>query len=386
LHAGRRLRSRALSTSAQWLEADDALRADIAAFAAKRPRPVSLQEVLGDPDPRRLAKFIHSEVPVRYAERIRWIEEIPSWADIPELADVYARHVKTFREWRLVRRYPTLDSFTKVVLEAADQTLDVPHLVTAGVHRLHQERGGAFGSAFADRWLDNFLLNRISTEMLMAQYLALTRAHVPSSGWALGPVAGGTGIIDPHCNVAEVCQMVAYEVQEMCAMHTGRTPSVNVEMHSSEDDGVPRLSYIPMYIRYILCEILKNSCRATAEAVRSHKELERRPISIVVCADERQVAIRIADRGGGIPMEVGQQVWSYLYTTAAKGDRYGEKATPLAGFGVGLPLSRLYARYLGGSLDLVNLPGYGVRVHVSLPRIRRDQVEVVPDDDNDDQE
>ena len=30
------------------------------------------------------------------------------------------------------------------------------------------------------------------------------------------------------------------------------------------------------------------------------------------------------------------------------------------GYGIGLPLSRLHARYLGGSLDLVSLPGYGV--------------------------
>lgn len=345
---------------------------------------MSLQEVLGNPDPRDLAKFIHREVPVRYAERIRWIQEIPSWVDIPELVDVHNRHIRTFRAWRRVKRYPTLAAFTAVVREAADQTLDVPHLVSAGIHRLHTERGEDFGSPFADRWLDNFLLNRIGTEMLMAQYLALTATPMPKGNWQLGPVHGGTGVIDPHCNVGEVCQMVAYEVQEMCAVHTGRTPIVDVEVHSTagDDDGAPRLSYIPMYLRYILCEILKNSCRATADAVRNHRELQRRPISIVVCADERQVSIRIADRGGGIPMEVGQRVWSYLYTTAAKGEKYGERATPLAGFGVGLPLSRLYARYLGGSLDLVNLPGHGTSVHVFLPRIQRDQVEVVPDDDN----
>ena len=32
------------------------------------------------------------------------------------------------------------------------------------------------------------------------------------------------------------------------------------------------------------------------------------------------------------------------------------------GYGIGLPLSRLHAKYLGGALHLVSLPGYGVDV------------------------
>ena len=44
----------------------------------------------------------------------------------------------------------------------------------------------------------------------------------------------------------------------------------------------------------------------------------------------------------------------------------------------GLPLSRLYARYLGGALDLVSLPGYGTHAYVNLPRVQSQQVEVVP--------
>jgi len=366
------IRQLSQSRSGEWcMAADSALQADIAEFAAKRPRPVSLQEILSNLDLRGLAKFIHGEVPVRYAERIRWIEDIPDWAHISEFADVHDRHVQTFRDLRRTSRYPTLNRFTTAVQDAEERTRDVPHLVAAGAHRLHQERGEAFGSSWADRWLNKFLLNRIGSEMLMAQYVALA-------------ATGGAGIVEPSCDAGELCRIAAYEVQEMCAAHTGRTPVVEVEVRSATcgDGDVPRLSCVPRYLHYVLCEVLKNSCRATAAIARSARDLRARPISVIVCADERQVAIHIADQGGGIPTEVGQRVWSYLYTSAGEGVHFGERATSLSGFGVGLPLSRLYARYLGGSLELVNSPGYGATVHIVLPRLQCEQVEVVPDDDN----
>jgi hypothetical protein len=53
-------------------------------------------------------------------------------------------------------------------------------------------------------------------------------------------------------------------------------------------------------------------------------------------------------------------------------------ATALGGFGVGLPLSRLYASYLGGSINFVSLPGYGTHAYVFLPRLPEALVETVP--------
>lgn len=38
----------------------------------------------------------------------------------------------------------------------------------------------------------------------------------------------------------------------------------------------------------------------------------------------------------------------------------------MAGLGFGLPLSRLYARYFGGDLMIVNMPGYGVDAFLKL--------------------
>merc|ERR1719373_108633 len=50
-------------------------------------------------------------------------------------------------------------------------------------------------------------------------------------------------------------------------------------------------------------------------------------------------------------------------------------ADPLAGLGIkqrlgmGLPLTRLYTQYLGGSLDIMSIPGVGVDTFLQLRRI-----------------
>merc|ERR1712151_1442103 len=113
------------------------------------------------------------------------------------------------------------------------------------------------------------------------------------------------GIINPECDVAQVCRDVAEKVLEICEEETGRCPLIKVEMHNER--GVPTFSYIPGFLKFIMTEILKNSCKATVELVKTDKQLQKRPIQVIVCADEHYVAIRIVDRARGIPFEVGDR-------------------------------------------------------------------------------
>ncbi len=52
--------------------------------------------------------------------------------------------------------------------------------------------------------------------------------------------------------------------------------------------------------------------------------------------------------------------------------------TPLAGFGFGLPLSRLYARYLHGDLTLSGCEGHGTDAVVYLKTRPEDKLELLP--------
>lgn len=44
-------------------------------------------------------------------------------------------------------------------------------------------------------------------------------------------------------------------------------------MKEFHDKAVPRFSYIPGFLRFIMTEVLKNSCRATAEVAKSDREV-----------------------------------------------------------------------------------------------------------------
>lgn len=341
--------------------------AEVARFAAMKPNPMSLHSWLNElRDPRSMAQFLHQELPVRFAERIRWIEQIDEWDQIPELIDAHDIHMDAFFYMRQVK--PGDRKFKLAIQQILQKENNMVELLTKSMYALRDARGaGDEFDSFVNTFMDDFLLSRLGCNSLMSQYLA---THSRS-----------TGIVDPQCDAVQLCRKAATEVQLACKDFHGRQPVVQVEGYTASGEAdvpgsMPRFAYIPGILSFVMRELLKNSYRATLEVAKCEDELAKRPVDIIVCVSEKHVMIRLSDQAQGIPIDVGPRVWSYMYTTARG------PPNPLAGHGVGLPLSRLYAKYLGGSLDLVTLPGYGTDAYLSLPRVDTDLKEVVPDDDS----
>lgn len=97
------------------------------------------------------------------------------------------------------------------------------------------------------------------------------------------------------------------------------------------------------------------------------------PIIVVISKGEEDVTIKVADRGGGIPRSKMVNVWKFAHSTAGEDEftsDFGVDATTgtkIRGFG--LPLARIYARYLGGELTLKSMEGYGLDAYLHLPRL-----------------
>lgn len=114
------------------------------------------------------------------------------------------------------------------------------------------------------------------------------------------------------------------------------------------------------------------------KVVRGHEDLSIKAPTI--CIQKTSCFIlQISDRGGGVPRTIVERLFNYMYSTAPPPPRDGSQA-PLvsclvkkciylhlqAGYGYGLPLSRLYARYFLGDLFLVSMEGYGTDACVYL--------------------
>merc|ERR1712008_285185 len=103
-------------------------------------------------------------------------------------------------------------------------------------------------------------------------------------------------------------------------------------------------------------------------------------VQVTIVSGSYDVQVKISDRGGGMPRRVLDNMWRYGYsgftTTHNSGSTdglMGERSPSdlqlaLSGYGVGMPLSRLYARYLGGDIQVSQVRGHGTEVSIFFSR------------------
>jgi [3-methyl-2-oxobutanoate dehydrogenase (acetyl-transferring)] kinase len=187
------------------------------------------------------------------------------------------------------------------------------------------------------------------------------------------------GIINVSMRLKDVIDKWADFVTRLAQDKYGKAPRIKLSGHINAT-----FPYIQLPLDYILPELLKNAVRATIE---SHSELSDSslpPIQITIANNDVDFIVRISDRGGGIQHPLMSKIMQYNFSTAdlseelrLESDPFGnmlENANrttsgPMHGYGFGLPTSRAYAEYLGGSLQIQSLQGIGTDVYLRLRHI-----------------
>ncbi|ABN67597.2 predicted protein [Scheffersomyces stipitis CBS 6054] len=273
-----------------------------------------------------------------------------------------------------------------------------------GVQEWKAEHKTVFVNSQIQTFLDRFYMSRIGIRMLMGQHIALNMAQASPtkqriSSFLNGSNTGGNknksnyvGVICIDCNVGEIAEDAIETAKYICEEYYGLFEAPEIQLIAPQNDI--NFMYVPGHLIHMLFETLKNSLRATiefhmprlkAEMLAANPKLKEEDIDIndltfpsikvIISEGDEDIAVKISDEGGGIARSEVPLIWTYLYTTVSETPtldaEYNQTSfkAPMAGFGYGLPISRLYAQYFGGDLKLISMEGYGTDVYLHLNKL-----------------
>ena len=255
---------------------------------------------------------------------------------------------------------------------------------------------------------------RISRRVIAEQHLALTETfnapwHFPEAKAHLDLNAEFVGEVFLRCNAREVIESCGQVAKSLVKeMYDSEFALPDIKIKGDLETAFP---YILNHLEYIIGELLRNSIQAVAEHHTSSASSPP-PIEVLVCEAPRHVMIRVSDQGGGIPGEILPDLWSFSKGPRSKArlDNLSQvprmaatmqelklsvphrmKGTtgtaslaehvrrsprnslisrpPNLRLGMGLPMSRIYAEYWAGTLEIHNLEGFGVDAFLQISKL-----------------
>lgn len=176
------------------------------------------------------------------------------------------------------------------------------------------------------------------------------------------------GCLDPACDLSDVVRDAYENARFLCDQYYLTSPALEIQQYSSTDESLPiRTVYVPSHLYYMLFELFKNSMRAVVEHHGHNPDTDTLPpLKVAICRGKEDICVKISDQGGGIPRSQSDQLFKYMYSTAPQPSKSDMHTVPLAGYGYGLPISRLYARYFHGDIVLLSCEGFGTDAIIYL--------------------
>ncbi|XP_014033968.1 pyruvate dehydrogenase kinase, isozyme 4 [Salmo salar] len=352
-------------------------------FSKFSPSPLSMKQFIDFGSANACEKtsfvFLRQELPVRLANIMKEIDFLPDkLLSTPSLQLLQSWYATSLMELvGFLEKDPDdkaiLKKFTETLVNVRNRHNNVVPTMAQGVVEYKE----AFGSdpvtnQNVQYFLDRFYMSRISTRMLMNQHSLIF------DGSANPAHPKHIGTIDPDCDVTEVVKDAFDSSKMLCEQYYLTSPEIDITQVNAKGPDQPlRIVYVPSHLYHMLFELFKNAMRATVETHETALHLP--PVKVRVSLGSEDLTIKISDRGGGVPLRKIERLFSYMYSTAPSPvDIDNSRNAPLAGFGYGLPISRLYAKYFQGDLQLYSMEGYGTSAVIYLKALSSDSVERLP--------
>jgi len=373
-------------------EVEDKLWSKVMQYSKYRPIPLSIESFVhhGENDSKEASfRFLKHEIPTRLAGVLLEFNLLPNILQRQEqFQQVRKDHLQSFKEIVNLAddSEDVLESFDEILLSMrarhADTVSELAEAVMETKFEL-EDKGESVDTGVENAityFLDRVYMTRISNRMLLNQHLYVHGDNIAKPRHV--------GQIDPYCDVVTSVKRAFAEAARLCGSHYGEYPDLRVISNnktSSEAGDVPILfPYVPSHLHHMIFEVLKNSMRATVEHSRKEGLAALSPIRVLISKTDVDITIKISDQGGGIPRSQIENLFRYMYTTAGRVGKAhaalvrNSQLPPMAGLGYGLPLSRLYARYFQGDLDISSIHGVGTDCFIYLRSSEANAPEQIP--------
>jgi pyruvate dehydrogenase kinase 2/3/4 len=334
--------------------------------------------------------FLTKELPVRLANIMKEIRLLPEQLlTTPSVKQVEGWYEQSFED---ILKYQHSNPDSEETLRRFNETLDiisnrhssVVETMATGVMEMKEELQTS-GLIIGDRiplhidnciqyFLDRFYMSRISIRMIIHQHLIhfsrmdRNRRHIES--------------IDLECDIQSVVEDAYENARFLCEQYYAVAPDCDIECRDpyetkrTESNRI-KMTYVPSHLHHMAFELMKNALRAVVEHHHGRDEMPK--VKVLICKGRKDLTIKLSDQGGGIRRSELDLLFNYMYSTAPRPPSPdAADSTPLAGYGYGLPLSRLYAKYFNGNLWLNSVDGYGTDAMICLKLLPRDASELLP--------
>uniref|UniRef100_A0A9J8ASV2 Protein-serine/threonine kinase n=2 Tax=Cyprinus carpio TaxID=7962 RepID=A0A9J8ASV2_CYPCA len=344
------------------------------------PSPLSMKQFIDFGSENACVKtsftFLRQELPVRLANIMKEIDLLPdNLLRTPSVRLVQSWYMQSFQDILEFKDRDVDDEiFTDAVIKIRNRHNDVVPTMAQGVVEYKETYGtDPITSQNIQYFLDRFYMSRISIRMLLNQHTLLFGGRIRDNPAHPKQI----GSIDPNCCVTDVVKDAYENACNLCHRYYMNSPELILEEFNVKGPDKPiAVVYVPSHLYHMVFELFKNAMRATMEL---HEDaMEYPPVHVQIVLGHEDLTVKVSDRGGGVPLRKIDRLFTYTYSTAPRPQMDTSRATPLAGFGYGLPISRLYARYFQGDLKLYSMEGFGTDAVIYIRALSTESIERLP--------
>lgn len=296
-------------------------------------------------------KFLHEEISIRLSHRVFDLLKLPYGIPLIEpvknVIDLYSNSFERIQKNK-VNNQEDINDLCVLLMDIKDKHSNLEDKISQGINILK----GSLDNSLIDyklinNELDKFFLSRISIRTLITQH---------------NEIINNNNSLIKDCNLNKIINDSIENVNYMC--DTIYDSSQDIELLSDKEIIFP---YIPSHIYYMLNEILKNSCVAHFKDCKNNEK-----ITIDYSEGVKDIIIKISDKANSFPVDDLEKMMTYSYSSSPVEiiEEYELFNKPIiCGFGFGLPMAKLYAKYFGGKLIINPMENKGTDVLIYINKL-----------------